>query len=228
MKIQKLDFVEGAIKAKGSVIIIDVFRAFTTACYAFANGADKIIASAEIEKSWQLQRQMPGALLVGERGGKMIEGFDHGNSPTEIARVDCTGRTLILNTQAGTQGMANATSSKQLFTGSFVNAKATAQKVLAAAPSEVSLVRMGAAAIRNSDEDDLCCDYLESLILGLPFDVSKIKPILRASSCSDRFFDDTKPWSPAGDFELCLEIDKFDFAVQAQVSDDGLVHLASV
>jgi len=228
MKIHTYDFVDGARKAQGSVVIIDVFRAFSTACYAFANGASSVIAVGEIEKARQLKLKISGGILIGERGGQKIEGFDYGNSPTEIESVDFTGKTLILTTHAGTQGLVNATSSGELFTGSFVNARATAQWILAAAPSEVSLVRMGLAATQSSDEDDLCSDYLKSLCLDLPFDSSRVKSILKASPCSTRFFDKNKPWSPERDFDLCLDVDKFDFALQAQVNEEGLVYLKPV
>ena len=39
MNIKILKLIEGAKKAEGLTVIIDVFRAFTVACYAFNNGA---------------------------------------------------------------------------------------------------------------------------------------------------------------------------------------------
>ena len=51
MKIDILEFVEGARKAKGVAVIIDVFRAFSVACYAFDAGAARIIATAEVSRS---------------------------------------------------------------------------------------------------------------------------------------------------------------------------------
>lgn len=43
MEINILQLVEGAKQAKGIVVVIDVFRAFSTAIYAVGNGAEKII-----------------------------------------------------------------------------------------------------------------------------------------------------------------------------------------
>ncbi len=43
MNIKILQLLEGAQNALGLTVIIDVFRAFTTACYAFDLGASKII-----------------------------------------------------------------------------------------------------------------------------------------------------------------------------------------
>ena len=39
MKIQILELIEGAKKAEGLSVVIDVFRAFTTECYCFDGGA---------------------------------------------------------------------------------------------------------------------------------------------------------------------------------------------
>jgi 2-phosphosulfolactate phosphatase len=43
MHIDILDLIEGAKQAQGLTVIIDVFRAFSTACYVVRNGARQII-----------------------------------------------------------------------------------------------------------------------------------------------------------------------------------------
>ena len=42
MKVEILEFVEGARRARGITVIIDVFRAFSVACYAADAGAARI------------------------------------------------------------------------------------------------------------------------------------------------------------------------------------------
>jgi 2-phosphosulfolactate phosphatase len=42
---------EGAKRAQGTVVIVDVFRAFTTAAVAFSRGAAKIVLVAEIDEA---------------------------------------------------------------------------------------------------------------------------------------------------------------------------------
>ncbi len=49
MQIEVMDFVEGARKARGVAVVIDVFRAFSVACYAYARGAKRLIPMAEID-----------------------------------------------------------------------------------------------------------------------------------------------------------------------------------
>ncbi len=84
MKVDILEFVEGARRARGVTVIIDVFRAFSVACYAYDAGAAGIIATAGVEDAFRLKTAYTNSVLVGERDEKKIPGFDFGNSPTEI------------------------------------------------------------------------------------------------------------------------------------------------
>ena len=57
MKVEILEFVEGARDAKGVAVIIDVFRAFSVACYAVDAGAARIIATSEVSEAFQLKNR---------------------------------------------------------------------------------------------------------------------------------------------------------------------------
>ena len=57
MKIEILEFAEGARKARGVAVIIDVFRAFSVACYAFDSGAVRLIATGDVEEAFKLKKQ---------------------------------------------------------------------------------------------------------------------------------------------------------------------------
>jgi 2-phosphosulfolactate phosphatase len=124
MNIQILHLLEGARQAAGLTVIIDVFRAFSTACYVFGNGAERMIPVGDLELAYALKCQNPRNLLIGERGGERPPEFDYGNSPADIEHVDFTGRTVIHTTSSGTQGIANATQADEIVTGSFCNAGA--------------------------------------------------------------------------------------------------------
>ena len=67
MKIVVGDFVEGARNARGIAVIIDVFRAFSLAAYAFAAGARSVLPVDDIERARQLKKDDPTRLLIGER-----------------------------------------------------------------------------------------------------------------------------------------------------------------
>jgi len=142
MKVEILEFIEGAKKAEGVTVIIDVFRAFSVGCYAFDSGAAGIIAAAGIDDAFQLRRKYANSVLVGERDEKKIPGFDFGNSPTEILQADLHGKTVIHTTTAGTQGLINATRADLILTGSLVNAGAIVKFIKDLNPSHVSLVAM--------------------------------------------------------------------------------------
>lgn len=86
IKINILDLIEGAKKARGISVIIDVFKAFSFECYAVQNNVKKIIPVASKELAYELKRKNPDYLLAGERKGIMLADFDYENSPTQIEK----------------------------------------------------------------------------------------------------------------------------------------------
>lgn len=143
MNIQILELAEGAKKAEGLTVIIDVFRAFSTACYAIEQGAGRIIPVGDIEVAYQLKEQHPDWLLIGERGGVKQPGFDFGNSPSQIVDADLREKTIVHTTSAGTQGIVLASKADEIITGSFVNADAIVRYIRKRNPAHVSLVANG-------------------------------------------------------------------------------------
>ena len=124
MEIRIESLIPGAREAEGVVVVIDVFRCFTTEAVAFANGAKEIILVAEIEEAFDLKRKGVGDILMGEVGGKRPDGFDYGNSPFELKDVDLTGKTIIQSTRAGTVGVTAASNAEVIYGGSFAVASA--------------------------------------------------------------------------------------------------------
>jgi 2-phosphosulfolactate phosphatase len=228
MDIRILHLIPGARAARGLTVVIDVFRAFSVACYLVGNGARRILPVADVETARALKARHPDYLLVGEVGGRRPPGFDHGNSPTEIEQTDFHGRTIVQRTSAGTQGLVNATHAGELVTGSFVNAPAVIRYIRRRAPADVSLVCMGQAAEAPADEDTLCAEFIrESLDGGTP-DFSRMRETLRRSLSASRFFDPEKTWAPERDFDLCLAVGRFGFVLQADTLPDGSLALQRV
>ena len=85
-----------AEEAMGLAVIIDVFRAFTLEPYVINNGASKLIPVGDIEIAKSFKEKDNKCILIGERNGIKLEGFDYGNSPSKIADVDFTGKTVAL------------------------------------------------------------------------------------------------------------------------------------
>lgn len=229
MEIRVLQLIEGAKKAEGLAVIIDVFRAFSTACYAMAGGAARIVPVGDLETAFRLKREEPQALLVGERGGVMVPGFDYGNSPTQLKAADVRGKTIVHTTSAGTQGIANARMADEIITGSFVNAEAIASYIRRRKPEIVSLVCMGLGGEREADEDTLCADYIRHRLEGRTVDFSKIVARLQSANRSGSFLDLVGEASaPKDDFDLCLALDAFDFVLRVRPGRDDLAELEMI
>jgi len=228
MKIKILEFVDGASKAKGVTVIIDVFRAFSVECYAFDSGAARIIATATPEEAFELKKRYSNSVLVGERNEKRIDGFDFGNSPTEIIKADLRGKTVIHTTTAGTQGLINAKNADMVLAAGFVNAGAVAGYIKQINPKYVSLVAMGYRATISAAEDLLCAELIASCLeKGVEFDYTKISELRNSSG--KRFFDPQNiDFSPPTDFFLCTMADRFNFVLKGTVRTDGNVDMMQV
>lgn len=219
-----LHLIEGAKQAKGLTVIIDVFRAFSLECYLFDRGADVIRPVGTVEEAEQLRKAMPGSLLVGERGGKMCEGFDFGNSPSTIPEEAVKGKTIIHTTSAGTQGVVNATNADEIIAGSLVNAKAIATYIQAKQPKKVSLVCMGNAGIRPAAEDELCALYIKSILEGAELPDIKERIAALQFRGGEHFFDkDRQDIYPEADFWLCTQLNRFPFIIHIEKDKLGYI-----
>ncbi|TDO86147.1 2-phosphosulfolactate phosphatase [Halanaerobium saccharolyticum] len=226
MKIKTLKFLEGAAKAEGLTVIIDVFRAYTTAAYLFASQAEKIFIVSKVKTARKLQQELDNPVLVGERRGIKVEGFDYNNSPYFISQSSFAGREVVLSTSAGTRGIIAAENADQIITGSFVNLRAAAEFIKARKPGLVSLVAMGNNGVTEADEDNLYAQELMKLLNGkTTLSEAETKSRLR-SPAGDRFFrEETQSEMPKEDFEYCLKINKFDFVIKALKIDTDIYQL---
>lgn len=213
MNIEIYQCIEGARQAKGVVVIIDVFRAYTLECVLFSKNAKEIHPVGKLEQAFALKQEHPDWILFGERKGAMVQGCDYGNSPSAIAKLDFTDRILIHSTSAGTQGIVNAVHADTILVASLANAKATAAWIRREQPETVSLVAMGDAGIRPTEEDDLCAQYIRSLLLEESFPVVEKAQALRHGAGA-KFFDSfTQHIFPREDFAYCIDVNKYNFAI---------------
>jgi 2-phosphosulfolactate phosphatase len=208
--------VAGARSARGLAVIIDVFRAFSLAPYAFARGARAIVPVADVEEARELKRLNPDWLLIGERHARPLPGFDSGNSPADLERFDLRDRTLVHTTHSGTQGLAAASLADEVITGSLVNAGAIVRYIRQRAPTVVTLVRMGKQAQARCAEDDLCAELLERRLAGESPSVTDVPERLRSADSAAMFFDPACDWAPQRDFELCTQVDACDFVLRLE------------
>ena len=222
IKISTYHLIEGAKKATGLTVIIDVFRAFSLECYLYIMGVSLIRPVGTIEEAFDFKKVNPDYLLIGERKGKKCEGFDYGNSPSETAKYDLRGKTVIHTTSAGTQGIVNAKGADEIITGSLVNARAIARYIAQKQPAEVSLVCMGNGGIAPAKEDELCAEYIASILRGeeLPDMDRRVKQLQYDGG--EHFFDsNNQDVFPEPDFWMCIKYNKFDFVLKIEKDEKG-------
>ena len=193
-----------------------------------ARGAKKIMPVGDFNIAYDYREKNPSVILVGERHGEKLPGFDFGNSPSQIETSDFTDKIIVHTTSAGTQGIANATSADEILSGSLVNAKAIARYIKNKNPENVSLVCMGLDAIKQTPEDNLCAYYIKSLLEDNEMDLKPEIEKLRTTSGAKFFEADLQHIFPEKDYHLSVEANKFDFVLRLKKSDTDLDYMEKI
>ena len=143
----------------------------TTSALLFSRGLDELFVVAEVEDARGLAAQI-GALLLGERGGEKLEGFDGGNSPLEYTQ-SLRGQKAILCTSNGSKAVQTTKEVEHVFLGAIINARAVAERVLEVATENVTLICAGTGG-RVSLDDVLgaACIARELLNLNAKLDLT--------------------------------------------------------
>ena len=224
MEISIRHLIEGAKQADGLAVVIDVFRAFSLECWLYAMGAAGIRPVGAVDEALAWRTKDPGCVLIGERHGRKLDGFDFGNSPSTVDPEIIRGKRIIHTTSAGTQGVTNAVHAEEILTGSFVNAQAIANYIRQKSPEKVSLVCMGKEGLEPAEEDELCALYLKSLLTGdgMP-DIDERLQALRTGGGRHFFDADNQEVYPEKDFRMCIDRDRFDFVIRIGKDENGLI-----
>ena len=227
-RILRKSLLSGAAAAEGVAVVIDVLRAFTSAAFMMHLGVEKIVLLAEPEEVLRYKSET-GALAVGEVGGKMVDGFDLGNSPARIlaaGRGLFAGRTVAQRTSAGVKGaVAAARNAEQVILGSYVTASATAGYLqgLSPPPEIVSLIAMGNGGRESTPDDEGCASYLEHLLTGAPYSHADALQRIVGHECTQKFLRGDQAHFPPADPVYCLQRDLFGFCLTAKLEGGLLV-----
>jgi len=209
------------------IIVIDVLRAFTTACYVINNNPKDYIIVSDLDSAYTLKKENPDYILIGERDGYNIPGFDYGNSPEEIKNVDFSNKTIIHTTTLGTKGIINALKhTKDVITGSFVNAKAVIGYIKKENPKYVYLFCTDGR--QNDNEDLMFAKYIRGYFENKPLDINTIRENLIKHESGTNYLINLRTKYSKRDFFLALELDKFNFVLKAYLSEDKLIHIRRV
>jgi len=214
----------------GPVVVVDVLRAFTTAAYAFASGADAIYLVAAVEEALAFKEQHLGAVAMGEDHGRRPVGFDFSNSPVAVSHADLTGRTIVQRTSAGTQGVIAATNADRLWVASLVCASATASAVNGAKLGDRAYVITGCfadAPDTTGDDDRLTADFIERVRNGRDPNWAQTVGALKETNEAKRTLALGAEDADPRDVAFAARIDAFDFAMEV-VRDERGVRLKRV
>ena len=215
--------VDGARRAEGVVVVIDVIRAFSVSAYALAGGARECLLVPTVEQARKLASSIPDSVISAEVDGLPIPGIAISNSPTQITHTDLRGRALVQRTSAGTPAISAVGEGHDIYAASLVVARATARACLSRNPDAVTLISSG-----DFVEDHACTEYIASILEGEdPIRIDELLQPLYASERYRRFAEGGWPGFPASDLELALTPDRFDFAMPAHRDTDCVRLVAS-
>jgi len=222
MKVERRTGLDAAPSARGTLVVIDVLRAFTTAAYAFARGAREIELVATLEQAFARRAEDPSVLLIGEVDGRKAEGFDFGNSPPALFSAELAGRKLLLRSSAGTQGVVGGVNAQTILLGSLVVARAT-EKLVRELGADTTLLAMGSPKGGPGDEDEVCAELLEARLSGRELDPDEVRRRVRESRAGQKALDPAVEWISAEDLAFAQQIDRFDFAMRVAREGGRLV-----
>ncbi|MFJ9522329.1 2-phosphosulfolactate phosphatase [Kitasatospora sp. NPDC101801] len=206
------------VEAPSVAVVVDVMRAFTVAAWAFAQGAEKIVLAGSLDEALALKEQHPDWVAL--KDGPAAPGFDLVNSPGLLRSVDLGGRTVVQKTTAGTVGALAVKDASLVLCASFVVAEATA-RVLRGSDT-VTFVVTGEDG--QADEDLACAQYIARRATEDGTDVAGFVRRAAESRAATELAEGVREGVHPDDVALCLEVDRFPFAMVA-ASDGPLMVL---
>jgi 2-phosphosulfolactate phosphatase len=208
--------------APSVAVVVDVMRAFTVAAWAFARGAEKVVLAGTLDEALALKAGHPDWVTL--KDGPPAPGFDAVNSPAILRSADLDGRTVVQKTTYGTAGALAAREASLVLCASFVVAGATARLLRARESGSVTFVVTGEDG--QADEDLACAQYIARRAAGAATDASAFLRRAAVSRAAARLAEDARRGFQGvhpDDVALCLELDRFPFAMVAAPEDSQLV-----
>ncbi|MGK7910805.1 MAG: 2-phosphosulfolactate phosphatase family protein [Synechococcus sp.] len=113
-------------------IVIDVLRATTTIATALHAGAEAVQTYEDLADLDAAASEWPDDRRIrsGERGGKMVDGYDLGNSPLDYVAERVTGKRIFMSTTNGTRALSCVKSAPTVLTAALVNVSSVVSHVL--------------------------------------------------------------------------------------------------
>ncbi|KOU33262.1 2-phosphosulfolactate phosphatase [Streptomyces sp. WM6373] len=192
-------------------VVVDVMRAFTVAAWAFAQGAEKIVLAESLEEALALKARHPDWVAL--KDGPPAPGFDLVNSPGLLRSVDLGGRTVVQKTTAGTVGALAVKEASLVLCAGFVVAEATARLLRTRGADCVTFVVTGEAG--RAEEDLACAQYIARRTTEAGTDAAEFLHRAARSRAAAELAEGVRQGVHPDDVALCLEVDRFPFAMVA-------------
>lgn len=200
-------------------VVVDVMRAYTVAAWAFARGAERIVLAESLDEALALKSRRPEWVAL--KDGPPAPGFDTVNSPGLLRSVDLDGRTVVQKTTAGTVGALAVKDAALVLCAGFVVAEATARLLRELACDSVTFVITGEDG--HAAEDLACAEYIARRASGDVPDPAGFLRRAEESRAADELRQGVRQGAHPDDVALCLELDRFPFAMAATLEESLMV-----
>lgn len=200
-------------------VVVDVMRAFTVAAWAFGQGAEKIVLAESLDEALALKARHPDWVAL--KDGPAAPGFDTVNSPGMLRSIDLGGRTVVQKTTAGTVGALAVKEAQLVLCASFVVAEATARLLRTRESGSVTFVVTGEGG--EADEDLACAQYIARRATGAATDAAVFLRRAAESRAAAELAEGVRQGVHPDDVALCLELDRFPFAMVANLEGSLMV-----
>ncbi|WP_330436295.1 2-phosphosulfolactate phosphatase [Streptomyces sp. NBC_00825] len=200
-------------------VVVDVMRAFTVAAWAFSQGAEKVVLAESLDDALVLKARHPDWVAI--KDGPSAPGFDTVNSPGLLRSIDLGGLTVVQKTTAGTVGALAVKEASLVLCASFVVAEATARLLRIRECDGVTFVITGEDG--RADEDLACAQYIARRATEAETDATEFLRRAGESRAAAELAQGVRQGVHPDDVALCLELDRFPFAMVAALEDSLMV-----
>lgn len=222
------ELIEGAEKAEGTAVIVDIFRATSNLSTLFELGVKEIYPALDIQEARKLKSKLEKDVskkiyLGGESEGITPSDFDLSNSPYDTYhnfKDKLNNRPVIYTSTNGVKGIQSAKKSNEIITASFLNYRAVADYLNKTNPELVTIVGMGEFG-KSSPEDRLFSYFLKDILTGQPTDLEEIKKSIYEGE-SAKWLIKNYGEKIKKDIDFCLNTD-LNFNVVPKLYGDKLI-----
>jgi len=199
-----------------TVVVVDILRATSCMVTAIAHGVDSITPFSNAANCLSMKRK--GYITSGERDGKILNGFDKGNSPFEYMDKTLKGKKIAFTTTNGTLAIEKSKTAKEVIIGSFLNLS-TLVKYLLLNENNILIVCAGwkgkvsledtifAGALVESLKEYIEPDCDAPILAQHLYNLAKADMALFLSSSSH--FKRLSNLNIKQDVQFCLTVDKY-------------------